>query len=214
MDNEPPEDDEIEQVPKNVAPSAMAFESALAVIALVLGGFFGHSPLDTISGVAENYAANAKACVWGVLATLPLLVVFFALEYLPLDMFRDLVRLVEEKIAPLFSESTIAQLAMLSIAAGVGEELLFRGLIQDGLASSIGGQNGLVVGLIVASLIFGACHSLTQSYFLLATGIGVYLGLLFWLTDNLLAPIVTHALYDFVAISYLVRKGPDRASGA
>jgi uncharacterized protein len=51
-------------------------------------------------------------------------------------------------------------------------------------------------------------HWLTMSYAVFATLIGVYLGILFLVTENLLAPIVTHALYDVVALSVLVRRKP------
>jgi membrane protease YdiL (CAAX protease family) len=206
MENDPFDEPSEEKVPTNIAPSAMAFEAGLAVVALILGDVFGHSPLETLQITADKVGSNIGACLWGVLATLPLLALFLAMERVPFDIFRDLSRLVDEKIIPLFSESTVVQLALLAFAAGVGEELLFRGLIQDGLAMTIGVPNGFIAGLVVSSVIFGLCHSITPSYFVLATIMGAYLGLLFWWTDNLLAPIVTHALYDFVAIVYMVQK--------
>jgi membrane protease YdiL (CAAX protease family) len=44
---------------------------------------------------------------------------------------------------------------------------------------------------------------------------GLYLGILFQLTGNLLAPVVAHATYDFVALLWVSRIGaasvdPDR----
>jgi membrane protease YdiL (CAAX protease family) len=42
---------------------------------------------------------------------------------------------------------------------------------------------------------------------------GVYLGGLLLLTDNLLAPIATHAVYDFVALIYLTRSRPPQPPG-
>jgi len=53
--------------------------------------------------------------------------------------------------------------------------------------------------------LFGAAHWLTLSYALLAGVIGVYLGVVFLLTENLLIPITAHALYDVVALSVLAR---------
>ena len=44
-----------------------------------------------------------------------------------------------------------------------------------------------------------------RAYALLATAMGWCWGL-FLVTGNLLAPIVTHALYDFLALLYLVRR--------
>jgi hypothetical protein len=63
----------------------------------------------------------------------------------------------------------------------------------------------------IAALLFGVAHWLTMSYAVFATLIGVYLGILFLFTENLLAPIVTHALYDVVALSVLVRLKPSAA---
>jgi hypothetical protein len=57
-------------------------------------------------------------------------------------------------------------------------------------------------------------HWLTISYAVFATLIGAYLGLLFLVTGNLLAPAVTHALYDVAALSILVRRGRTLAGPA
>jgi membrane protease YdiL (CAAX protease family) len=40
---------------------------------------------------------------------------------------------------------------------------------------------------------------------IVATVIGAYLGVLWLWTGNLMTPIVVHALYDFVALIYLLR---------
>ena len=56
------------------------------------------------------------------------------------------------------------------------------------------------------SLIFGAVHWVNLPYFVLATGVGVVLGVLFVVTESLLAPIALHAVYDFLALQRLVRQ--------
>jgi membrane protease YdiL (CAAX protease family) len=106
----------------------------------------------------------------------------------------------------LFADLSMMQLALISLLAGFGEELLFRGVLQSALGDRIGPPWGIWMGLLVASVIFGMCHWLTSTYALLATLIGIYLGALLLLTGNLIAPIVTHALYDFVALVYMVRR--------
>ena len=63
----------------------------------------------------------------------------------------------------------------------------------------------IAVGLL-ASAVFGLFHLVTPTYALLATIVGVYLGVCFAVTDNLLTVIVAHALYDFVALVYLTRR--------
>jgi len=107
-----------------------------------------------------------------------------------------------EMIVPLFAGSSAAELALVSLCAGVGEELLFRGLVQ----SAVGHWISPGVGLLVAGLLFGLAHPLSIAYAVLATLAGIYLGGLFLACDNLLVPIVTHAVYDFLALLYLLRQ--------
>ena len=50
--------------------------------------------------------------------------------------------------------TVLALAAAVTLATGIGEEVLFRGLIQEGLSGVLGG----VGGLIAASLVFGLSH--------------------------------------------------------
>ena len=59
------------------------------------------------------------------------------------------------------------------------------------------------------SVAFGALHAASRTYFLLATLVGLYLGWLALAFDDLVAPIVVHAVYDFAALITL-----QRAAGA
>jgi membrane protease YdiL (CAAX protease family) len=78
---------------------------------------------------------------------------------------------------------------------------LFRGLLQTGLST----VSSWWLGLIITSIIFGLLHFVSLLYAVLATLIGLYLGFLFIIFDNLAVPMIVHALYDFVALLYLVR---------
>ena len=88
--------------------------------------------------------------------------------------------------------------------AGLGEELLFRGVIQSWLVS----ETNLWLGLAVTSILFGLAHFISRTYAVYAAVVGAYLGWLFIAFDNLLVPILTHAAYDFFALVYLVRLRP------
>jgi hypothetical protein len=51
-----------------------------------------------------------------------------------------------------------------------------------------------------------ALHRFNEPGFcVIATLIGAYLGVLWLAAENLLAPITTHAVYDFVALVYFLR---------
>ena len=67
-------------------------------------------------------------------------------------------------------------------------------------------RTSLWLAAAAAGLLFGAGHWLSASYALLASLIGAYLGILFLVSGNLLAPIVAHAAYDVVALFVLARR--------
>lgn len=105
-------------------------------------------------------------------------------------------------VAVLFRRTRPGAVVLVSALAGIGEELLFRGVIQAGLVAWLTPASGIVI----ASLLFGLAHAVSFSYLVLATLMGLYLGLLYHWTGNLLVPILVHALYDWVAIRYYLHR--------
>jgi membrane protease YdiL (CAAX protease family) len=57
-----------------------------------------------------------------------------------------------------------------------------------------------------SNVIFGLAHFVTPTYALLAGILGGYLGWLFTVSGNLLAPIIAHGLYDFLAFLVVARE--------
>lgn len=74
--------------------------------------------------------------------------------------------------------------------------MLFRGFVQGGLTRLL----GPVLAVSIASRLFGLVHWVNAAYAVLAGLIGVYLGVEWLLSGNLLAPILTHGIYDFLAL--------------
>jgi membrane protease YdiL (CAAX protease family) len=177
---------------------AVVVESALGLAALGLAKLFGVS-------LGEQFAAEPFAlfCVilLGVVATLPMLAMFWAMLDSRWQPLVELKMQVRRMVGELFPHGSVMQLALIAALAGVGEELLFRGVLQ----TAVGGWTTPLVGLIVASLVFGALHAVTWLYFALATVIGAYLGWLLIEFKDLTVPIVAHGLYDFVALLFLTR---------
>jgi uncharacterized protein len=142
----------------------------------------------------------ATAAVIGLLTAITLAAIQFALLRLVPERgpVRALRRLYRELLFPLFRGSTPIEIVAISILAGVGEEVLFRGAMQPEW------------GLIVTSLVFGLFHiggRLTVTLGIWAACTGALLGWLAIATGGLLAPIVAHMVYDALALSYL-RWGP------
>ena len=137
----------------------------------------------------------------GIVASLPLLALFFWLLHSSLPAFKRIRQFLEVNVRSVFEPWAIWQLVVISVLAGVCEEVFFRSVVQGGLARHI----GTIPALVVASVIFGCFHWVTKTYAVIATLIGAYLGVLWLVAGNLLAPITAHAVYDFVALVYFLR---------
>jgi membrane protease YdiL (CAAX protease family) len=190
-------------VNRRIVPIALAFESVLGVLGIALCARLG-IPL------ASRVVVSADALLRSVIASVPM---FLLLWYVMRSRWTPLVKLrrqVESLVGELFRDVSWFSLAVVAIAAGVGEELLFRGALQP-LAEQWWGP---AAGLMAASLLFGVVHAVSPAYFLFATIVGLYLGWLAAWFDDLVAPIMVHAAYDFAALvvlkrSFLTRAGSD-----
>jgi uncharacterized protein len=176
---------------------AVFFEAGLAPLSLLLGYICGHPPL-------EHFAWSQNDALWGVAATVPLVLMFLAMLRWPIGPLARVKKFCLYEVVPLLDESSWSEIALISLSAGVGEEMLFRGVIQTSIASAI----GLWAGLVLASLLFGLLHPISVTYMIIASILGLYLGLVMILAGNLLTGMVVHALYDFAALGYLLRIRP------
>ncbi|MHB1035789.1 MAG: CPBP family intramembrane glutamic endopeptidase [Pirellulales bacterium] len=180
--------------PRHIVMVSLVFEGALGVLALGLGWLLNCPPFAQVDW-------NAAAAGLGILASLPPLLVFLLCHHFPVGPFRQMKQIVDEMLLPLFEECSLLNLALISLVAGLGEELFFRGVIQDGMAARV----GVWPAIAVAAVLFGLAHPITTTYAVVAGLIGVYLGWIRVESDNLLVPIVAHAAYDFLALAYLVK---------
>jgi uncharacterized protein len=187
------------------APAAIAFETSLVALAAVLGWMLGRWPLPGVWLTADQWHEQGIAVGWGVLAAVPLILGLLLVDRFPIGPWRELQKTVDQRLVPWIRHWTVWDMALISLAAGFGEEMLFRGLLQTALAELFPGTWGMLLALALASVVFGVCHWITPSYALVAGIMGLYLGGLLLITGNLLAPIATHAVYDFVALFYLIR---------
>ncbi len=188
---------------KHFALTAAIFEGSLAVVAIALGWLLGQSPLRTFHWDLCHAAL-------GVVATLPPLALFWFCLKCPLRPFQTIARILDEAVVPLFRDCRFTELAVIAALAGIGEEMLFRGVIQAAVAQQIGGPRGVWLGLLMAAVLFGLLHPVTPTYAVFAGSIGLYLGWLWLVCGNLLVPIIAHGLYDFLALLYLVRARTQR----
>jgi membrane protease YdiL (CAAX protease family) len=181
---------------------AVLFEAALIPLALLLALPLGLAPW-------RAFGVSVLGLVTALFATVPLVVALALFGWIGSRWFREVESLVRPLIDALFRGRGVPAVLLVSALAGVGEELLFRGVIQAGLSASFGPWPGL----LMAAVLFGLMHALSRAYFVLATLMGVYLGVLYQATGSLLIPAIVHGLYDAVAIGYLLW-GRDGGRGA
>jgi uncharacterized protein len=196
---ESPESD-VEARRQTVVLLAVLIEGGLLTGASLLGWMIDHPPL-------RFFAWDLLAVLWGVVATLPLLALFFLFQRWPIGPLKRIQRFSDEVMRPLLAPCSVIDLLGISVLAGLGEEMFFRGVLQEACA----GWFTVWVGILISSVIFGLMHLITVTYAVLATFMGAYLGWVWLFADhNLLVIVITHALYDFIVLLWLLR-GPGAA---
>jgi membrane protease YdiL (CAAX protease family) len=176
---------------------AVLVEGGLALLAVFLGRLFGQAMLLDLSWDPGGW-------LWGAAAAVPMAALFAAMNRWPVGPLARIRRFGEEVVRPLLAGCTVIDLLGISVLAGVGEEMLFRDFLQGACQRWFG---AVAPAVAVASLAFGLLHAVTPTYAVLAALLGAYLGVVWWLSGNLMVAIVAHALYDFAALLWLMR-GP------
>ena len=119
--------------------------------------------------------------------------------------YTQMGRVLAQRLAEILGPLSGAQVVVLALASGLGEEAFFRGALQPH------------VGLVLASLLFGLVHLVPKRELAPWAGFaalaGVLLGALFDYTGNLLAPAIAHVLINGVNLRWLGRvyaqRGPE-----
>lgn len=178
---------------------------AVIVGTFLLGGLAYGLSLLLGTPLGPQIAFSGNDILIGVIATLPLVVFlwwFSNTDFAPISTFR-LSQV--EFFANMGFAFTPWRIVLMAIGAGVSEELLFRGVFQTWLTTIA----PVAAAIIVSNIVFGLLHMRTVLYAVIAGCVGVYLGVLYEITGNLLTPIITHMLYDAVALDYARRAVAD-----
>ncbi|MEO9750248.1 MULTISPECIES: CPBP family intramembrane glutamic endopeptidase [Marinobacter] len=182
--------------PQISSTAALGFQAGIGVVGMLAIFLFGIP-------VQYDGLSPGSVVLWGVAGSVATYVVIMMLTWLP-GRLRDSLDSQLEQLHRFACEYSWPVLVALAVFAGVGEELLFRGAIQGWLAQ----HTHDVVAIVAASVLFGMVHYLSFTYFLLATGLGLVLGVAYALTDSLLLVMVWHGVYDMIAL-YCLRRFPE-----
>lgn len=179
-------------------------EGGLALAAISIGWTVSISPVEHLSW-------DWRAFGLGIVAAAPTFAIFWLTYRFPVGSLRRIRDFLARELAPSLANLYWYDLILLSVLAGVAEELLFRGLLQPWIARAC---ESAEAGQFLSNLLFGVVHWVTPLYALLACVIGNYLSWLMTLTEptNLLTPMVTHAVHDYLAFLVIVAEYRRRAS--
>lgn len=156
-------------------------------------------------GLGPGFSFTPDTLLTGTLLTLPLGAFVYILDLFEdsIPALKDVTKATHQSVLTLMGGTFKPVLGLLiatalGIVAGVGEEMLFRGILQSELASRLGPW----AGVTIASLLFGALHAVTPAYATLAGIASLYFGGLYLACGNLAVPIATHAIYDVAALFF------------
>lgn len=179
---------------------ALLVEGGMLVLALGLAWLVG-PPLG------DRFAVSLHALLIGSVIGVTLLIVIVAGLDGPFGARLGLRQDVD-LLSRQFGAARIWDLLLISILAGVGEELLFRGILLHHGAHYL----GLPIGIALTSLLFGLLHALSLAYVVFTSLLGVLMCALYLGSGNLLLVMSAHATYDFAALVYLNYFRPPRPS--
>lgn len=156
-------------------------------------------------GLGEGFALDSHAIVTGILGTLPLGLLAVVLDKLEpyVEALQDVTKATQRSVLAILGGkfkpvTALGTSIMLGAVAGIGEEMLFRGVMQGELSLRFGDN----VALIFTSIVFGLGHAVTPIYALLASLASIFFGSLYISSHNLAVPIVCHGLYDVGALMW------------
>jgi membrane protease YdiL (CAAX protease family) len=172
--------------------SGTCFEFGLAGLAVVIG------KLLDVNALGAGFELSPWALGAGLLWTLPPLAFVSSIRLLDLEQLKEIEAITKEFAQKLFVDRSNAQLALFCFAAGFGEELLFRGVLHQKLEILFGSFFPAAAAVAVG---FGAAHFLTPAYFVIS-GLSSFIFSFMFASSgsNIVVPIVSHAVYDFIAL--------------
>jgi len=182
-------------------PSFLGAQSLLILIAVVSAAIL-HTPKY---GLGPGFKITSKAVMDGALAVVPMALLALILDKIePYSRdLQDVSRATQRSILSILGGRFkpfigLATAIMLGVVAGVGEEMLFRGVIQEQLTKSLGNED---LSLVLTSVIFGLGHAVTPLYAFIAGIASLFFGSLYiYAKHNLVVPMVCHGIYDVGAL--------------
>lgn len=174
----------------------LVLTQVLLMMAAIIIGFFA---FDDVGQFTALFKLDSQPLVLGLMAGLVVVMLdLTGMKYLPPSYYDD--GGINERV---FQSLSVPRIFLLTALIAIGEEVLFRGVIQANW------------GIWIASGIFAVIHVRYLSHWYLFLNIcllSLFIGYIFELTSNLLETIIMHFIIDLLLGLFLHKKGRDRSS--
>jgi membrane protease YdiL (CAAX protease family) len=188
----------------------VGFYALMGVLAIGLASFFGN--LDVLVWHDVNDTQLYVDAIIGVGVGIEVVVASNVL-----DPKAQWARDLSEEFGRILGSLSVTDAFLFALASGVGEELLFRGFLQQVLSTVVfeGSWFSEVgadwAGLVGASIIFGLLHigpniKKFWPWTVMALVLGAGFGWMYLYTGNVLAPILAHFTVNFFNLQSIGRK--------
>lgn len=155
--------------------------------------------LFDLSILGPHFSLGKKAILKALRASVLFCMLFWAFELLPGPVKIGIVT-SDKLFRSLFEQRGIYDIALFCMCVAIGEELMFRSCIVNGLC-----KLGLppLSALVLSALIFGLFHAYSTVYVALASLAGFLFGAMYLQAGSLFHPVFVHFMYDFLTIIFM-----------
>lgn len=136
--NESPGDSPDVRDPNQVFTTAVMVELGLGIAAVLIASILGPDCRAFIPELSQEQLARVVGgLVMGLVLTIPMLLGIAVIKRLKIPAIEELKRLGDHPMMTTLLQLSMVELIVISLCAGVGEELLFRGWLMPAIAGDV-----------------------------------------------------------------------------
>ncbi len=119
-------------------------------------------------------------------------------------------RVLTGEFRKILGNLTPTQVFVFAVTSGIAEEVFFRGFLQQAITDRLfaGDAVAMVIGLVVASVVFGVVHvgpdrEKFLPWTIMALVLGFFFGAMYLYTGNIIAPVIAHFTINFLNLLHI-----------
>jgi membrane protease YdiL (CAAX protease family) len=176
-----------------LSASIILSQSLLLGIGLVLREYFV-GPIHNI-----HFKVTTESTLFALALSLPLIAFAMLLTSNLGHKFKPFYKIYAfikgSPLGPFIAKSHLSVFVLFSIVAALGEEIIFRTVVQEKF------------GLFLSALVFAVIHPMTIYLMVVLFGAGLLFGFAYQsLESNLFVPFFAHAFYDLIVLVLMKRR--------